>query len=128
MSIVRIPAEAVLDLSKWAAQPDTLHATEKEAEEAADADARWLESEVRVVFVRESGAPGGDRAFDPPVRARVINVDTDRWMDTEFLDPYVDFVFLDPVDPEAFEPDEEGKQYGWWFSRTHRLACKKEAQ
>ena len=124
--MIRIPAEAVLDLSKWAMQPDALHTTEKEAEEAADADARWLEFEVRIVYVRESGSPRGDHRFDPPVRARVIGVDTDRWMDTEFLDPYVEFVFLDPVDTEAFEPDEEGKQYGWWFSRTHRIA--KEAE
>lgn len=122
----RITADAVLDLSKWASQPDTLHATEEEAEEAADADARWLEFEVRIVYVRDSGSPRGDYTFDPPVRARVIGVDTDRWMDTEFLDPYVDFVFLDPVDPEGFEPDEEGKQYGWWFSRTHKLSTPKE--
>lgn len=124
---IRIPAEAVLDLSKWAAQPDTIHATEEEAEEAADADARWLLFEVRVVFVRESGSVQGDYAFDPPVRAQVIDVETDRWMDSDFLDPYVDFVFLDPVDPGVFPPDEYGRQIGGWFSRTHRLAGKEKA-
>ena len=128
MSIVRIPAEAVLDLSKWAAQPDATHATKEEAEEAADADARWLEFEVRTVYVRESASGRGTHTFDPPVRARVIDVVVeDRWMDSEFLDPYVDFVFLDPVDPEVFEPDEEGKQYGWGYGRAHRIAGK-EAQ
>jgi len=31
-------------------------------------------------------------------------------------------IILDPVPEDVFEPDEEGKQYGWWFSRTHRLS------
>jgi hypothetical protein len=45
-------------------------------------------------------------------------------MDSEFLDPYVDFVFIDPVPKDVFEPDEADKQYGWWFSRTHKLEPK----
>ena len=115
----RIPAAEVLDLSAWASQPNVIHATQEEAEEAADADARWLEFEVGIVYVRESGSPSGDVVFDPPVRARVIDVEVRRWMDDEHIDPYVDFVFLDPVDPEKIEPDENGKQIGWWYSRTH---------
>ena len=117
----RIPAAEVLDLSAWASQPDALHATREEAEEAADADARWLEFEVGVVYVRESASPCGDVVFDPPVRARIYDVEVCRWMDDEHLDPYVDFVFLDPVDPEAFAANEDGNQRGWWFSRTHRV-------
>lgn len=124
MNPPRIPAQAVLDLSKWAAQPDTLHSTREDAEEAADADARWLEFEVGIVYVRESGSPHGDVVFEPPVRARIYNVEVRRWMDDEHLDPAVDFVFLDPVNPEVFEPHEDGKQRGWWYSRTHCLAGK----
>jgi hypothetical protein len=116
----RIQADAVLDLEKWAKQPNTLHDTREATEAAAVEDARWLQGQV--VYVRLSGCSLGDHAFDPPVRARVYSVDTDRWMDTTFLDPYVDFVFLDPVPDDVFEPDEEGKQYGWWFSRTHQLS------
>lgn len=116
----RIRADVVLDLEKWAAQPDVSHPAREEAEAAAAEDARWLEGQV--VYVRLSGCLLGDHKFDPPVRARVYNVDTDRWMDSEFLDPYVDFVFLDPVPEDVFEPNEEGKQYGWWFGRTHRLS------
>ena len=31
---------------------------------------------------------------------------------------------LDPVPKDVFEPDEADKQYGWWFSRTHKLEPK----
>jgi hypothetical protein len=116
----RIRADAVLDLEKWAAQPDVSHPTREAAEAAAVEDARWLEGQV--VYVRLSGCARGDYALDPPVRARVYDVDIDRWMDSDFLDPYVNFVFIDPVPEDVFEPNEEGKQYGWWFSRTHRLS------
>ncbi len=120
--IPRIRADAILDLAKWADGEDVLHATEEEAEAAAVEDARWLEGQV--VYVRWSGCPTGDHKFDPPVRARIYSVDVDRWMDSEFLDPYVDFVFIDPVPKDVFEPDEADKQYGWWFSRTHKLEPK----
>ena len=116
---MKAQADCVLDLEKWAAQPDVLHATEAEADAAAAADAQWLEGQV--VYVRLSGCPIGDYVFDPPVKARVIDVVLDRWMDSTFLDPYVDFVFLDPVPANVFEPSEDGKQFGFWYSRTHRL-------
>ena len=114
----RIQATAVLDLDKWARE-DVLHPSRASAESGAAQDANWLEGQV--VYVRWSGCPTGDHAFDPPVRARVYSVDVDRWMDSEFLDPYADFVFLDPVPEDVFEPNEEGKQYGFWFARTHRV-------
>lgn len=123
--IPRIQADAVLDLDKWAKE-DVLHVTREEAEAAALADANWLEFEVGTIYVRWSGCPTGDYKFDPPVRARVYDVNIDRWMDSEFLDPLVDFVFLDPVPENVFDRHEDGKQYGWWYSRTHRRATDPE--
>ncbi len=115
----RLVADEVLDLSRWADQPDTVHPSATAAEAAAVADARWLVGQV--VYVRNAGGDGNEYALAQPVRARVCHVDTERWMDDAFLDPYVTFVFLDAVSPEAFPPDEDGKQRGWWYARTHRV-------
>jgi hypothetical protein len=111
-----------LDLSLWADQPDTVHPYATAAEAAAVADARWLLGQV--VEVLNAGGDGDEHAFHPPVRARVYYVDTENWQEDDTgasLDPYVHLVFLDPVDAKAFPPDEDGKQRGWWYARTHRV-------
>jgi len=118
----RLVADEVLDLSLWADQPDAVHPNATAAEAAAVADANWLVGQV--VYVRNAGGGGDEHALVPPVRARVHHVDTEHWTDDTAgacLDPYVDFVFLDAVSPEAFPPDEDGKQRGWWYARTHRV-------
>lgn len=116
---MKVQATEVLDLSAFAGMSDVLHGTAEEAEAGAKADADWLVGQV--VYVRDAhGQDGNDHTFNPPVRARVVHVEIDRWMNSAFFDPLVDFTFIDPVDPEAFWV-EGGQQRGWWYSRTHSL-------
>lgn len=116
-------ARAPIDLTAFAAQPDVEHPDRAAAEAAVDADAAFLEG--KVVLVREAETPEGTITFDPPVRARVYDVVTeDRWRNDGpgvlVVDPYVDFTFLDPVDPHAFPWHDEDAQYGWAYGRSHR--------
>lgn len=66
----------------------------------------------------------GERLFNKPIIVKVTDVDTTHWNDT-FLDPYVDFVFVDiPEGEEAkelFGGHDDGAYYGWTFGRTYAI-------
>ncbi len=111
------------DLTAWEELPDILCSSEDAAQDAANDDARFLEGKMCVVT--RACSVRGEICFDRPLLVKVLDVVTDHWSDT-FLDPYIDFMFIDiPEGEEAkelFGGHVDGAYYGWVYGRTYAVA------
>lgn len=115
------------DLIGWEALPDLLFASENEAQDAANEDARYLEGKIGVITF--SLSVRGEYQFKEPMRVKIQDVVTDHWQD-EHLDPYVDFIFLDKPtgekERELFGGHENDCYYGWVYGRSYLVAGEME--